>query len=79
MAHYEENLADPPLLDGALDRSPIEGAFFDCIPSASASRRRWEALKTAEDKAAVKQSWADPLKLGTGIKRPNEPFPSCFY
>ena len=35
MAHYEENLANPPLLDGTPDRAPIEGAFLDCIPSAS--------------------------------------------
>ena len=35
MVHYEENLANPPLLDGAPDRTPIEGTFFDCIPSAS--------------------------------------------
>ena len=34
MAHYEDNLANPPQLDGAPDRAPIEGAFFDCIPSA---------------------------------------------
>ena len=34
MAHNEENLANPPLLDGAPDRAPIEGAFFDCIPRA---------------------------------------------
>ena len=34
MVHYEENLANPPPLDGTPDRAPIEGAFFDCIPSA---------------------------------------------
>ena len=31
----KKNLANPPLLDGAPDRVPIEGACFDCIPSAS--------------------------------------------
>ena len=41
MAHYEENLANPPLLDGTPDRAPIEGAFLDCIPSALRSYQGW--------------------------------------
>ena len=44
MAHYEENLANPPLLDGAPDGATIEGAFFDCIPSALEAELKKEVI-----------------------------------
>ena len=73
MAHYEENLANPPLLDGALDRAPIEGAFFDCIPSALRAEKRAYTTDANGERERERER-EGKMKLGYYYLRPNSSF-----